>query len=170
MTVRNRSRTGRIVTIALPVATLVIGCASAKGLADSVDRNNDEAVIKRVVETMFTWNPGKEASPTDAFNRARPLMSATLAAQQPDFGGPQAGSQWHQWAYDRANITATADIVSDEHPPDTADKHYRVVAIKQKINGATVGAGDATGDEINATVWVTAVYTPDGWRVDSIQT
>jgi hypothetical protein len=170
MNIRSRSRVSRIVTAALPVAALVIGCASAKGIGESVNQGDDDAVIKRVVETMFTWDPGKDTSPADAFNRARPLMSATLSAQQPDFGGPQAGSQWHQWAYDRATITAKADIVSDEHPPDTADKHFRVVAIKQTINTATVGPGDATGNEINATVWVTAVHTQDGWRVDSIQT
>jgi hypothetical protein len=170
MTIRTVSRISRIVTVALPVAAVVIGCTPAQGISASVDQNDPAAVITVVVETMFSWQPGRDTSPADAFTRAKPLLSAPLAAQQPDLGGPQAGSQWHDWAYQRATITAKADIVTDEHPPDTPDKVFRVVAIKQAIGTATVGAGDATGNEINSTVWVTAVHTSDGWRVDSIQT
>jgi hypothetical protein len=157
-------------TVAVAVLAVVMGCAPAQGITASVDQNDPAAVITKVIETMFSWQPGKDTSPADAFTRAKPLLSAPLAAQQPDLAGPQAGSQWHDWAYARATIAANAVIVADEHPPDTPDKVFRVVAIKQAIGGPKVGAGDATGNEINSTAWVTAVRTSQGWRVDSIQT
>lgn len=138
----------------------------AGGISASVDQNNPESVMKGALQTMFSWQPGRDESPADAFVRAKPLLSTSLASQQPDLAGPKAGSQWHQWASDRAIITATAEIVTDEHPPNTADKQFRVVALNQKIGTPTMGVND----EINSTVWVTAVATPNGWRVDSIQT
>lgn len=170
MTIRTFSRIRRIVTVVLPVAAVVIGCSPAQDISASVDQTDAPAVIKAVVETMFSWQPGRDTSPADAFARAKPLLSASLAAQQPDLAGPEAGSQWHDWAYQHATVTAKAELVADEHPTDTPDKVYRVVAIKQAIGAATVGQGDATGNEINSTVWVTAVHTDGGWRVDSIQT
>jgi hypothetical protein len=166
MNARKSFGVGRVFTVALPILAIVVGCGSAQGISSSIDQGDPASVMKGALETMFSWQPGRDTSPFDAFARAKPLLSAPFAAQQPGLASPQTGSQWQQWANDRAVITAKAEIVTDEHPPDTADKVYRVVALKQSIGTPTMGVND----EINSTAWVTAVSTPDGWRVDSVQT
>jgi hypothetical protein len=133
-------------------------------LPATVNQHDPNQVIQAAMQTMFSWQPGQDASAVDAFVRARPFLSAPLAAQRLDLstGG---GTQWHDWANERATIDAKADVVSDEHPPDTSDEVHRVVAVTQNITTAPMAPQDA----VKFTVWVTAVNTPSGWRVDSIQ-
>jgi hypothetical protein len=153
--------------IVAPIASLVVACANASGgaYAINVDRNDPAAVIQGAVQTLFSWQPGADASPVDAFDRARPLMSTSLAAQQVALTTADAGSQWQQWAYDRTIITATAEILPDEHPVDTPTSVRRVVAVTQIV----ADPGPAPQDGVHFTLWVTAVKTPDGWRIDAIQ-
>jgi hypothetical protein len=162
--IRKRHLLGRIV---IPIAVIAVACANASGGAYSinVDHNDPAAVIQVAVQTLFSWQPGADASPVDAFDRARPLMSASLAAQEVALTTAEAGSQWQQWAYDRTIITASAEILPDEHPEDTADSARRVVAVTQTI----ADPGPSPQDGVHFTLWVTAVKTHDGWRVDSIQ-
>jgi hypothetical protein len=167
MTLNARRKRDFLACFVIPIAAMAVACANASGgaYAINVDHNDPAAVIQGAVQTLFSWQPGADASPVDAFDRARPLMSTSLAAQEVALTTAEAGSQWQQWAYDRIIITANAEILPDEHPEDTADSVRRVVAVTQ-----IVAAPDpAPQDGVHFTVWVTAVKTPDGWRVDSIQ-
>jgi hypothetical protein len=162
--IRKRQFLGRIV---IPIAAITVACTNASGGAYSlnVDHNDPGAVIQGAVQTLFSWQPGTDASPIDAFDRARPLMSVSLAAQEVALTTADAGSQWQQWASNRTIITANAEILPDEHPEDTADSVRRVVAVTQIV----ADPGPSPQDGVHFTVWVTAVKTPVGWRVDSIQ-
>jgi hypothetical protein len=147
------------------VASLV-GCGSpGVVLPVTVNQHDPNQVIQAAMQTMFSWQPGQDPSAVDAFVRARPFLSAPLAAQRLDPSSPGGGTQWRDWANERATITAKADVVPDEHPADTPDEVHRVVAVTQNITTTPLAPLDA----VKFTVWVTAVNTPSGWRVDSIQ-
>jgi hypothetical protein len=167
MTARRTWHRTRLAAIAMLIAAIAAGCANATGGSSSVDvdRHNPSAVIQSAVKTLFSWQPGVDNSPADAFDRTRPLMSVSLAAQELSLTTADAGTQWQQWASDRTVVTAEADIVPDEHPNDTPDTVHRVVAVTQTI----ANPAPAPQDAVHFTVWVTAVNTPDGWRVDSVQ-
>jgi hypothetical protein len=167
MTSRRTSHRTRLAVLATPIAAIAVGCVNASGGSYSVDvdRHNPSAVIQSAMQTLFSWQPGVDKSPVAAFDRARPLMSVSLAAQELSLTTADAGTQWQQWASDRTIITAQAEIVPDEHPIDTPDTVRRVVAVTLTI----ANPAPAPQDAVHFTVWVTAVNTPDGWRVDSVQ-
>ena len=167
MTARWTWRRTRLAAIAMPIAAMAVGCVNASRgpYSPNVDRHNPSAVVQSAVQTLFSWRPGVDDSPVDAFDRARPLMSVSLAAQELSLTTADAGTQWQQWASNRTIITAEAEILPDEHPIDTPDTVRRVVAVTLTI----ANPAPAPQDAIHFTMWVTAVNTPDGWRVDSVQ-
>jgi len=148
----------------LPVA----GCASdALPLTNTtnVDLSDPDQVIANAMETMFTWNPTRDASPDTAYQRAAIYMSADLGKQADQGTTPGGGSQWEQWRADGAEITAKVYFVADETPPDSDDLVHRVVVV---VQSATT-QDHRLIDEIRHTAWVQAAKSNNGWRVTSIQ-
>jgi hypothetical protein len=155
-----------VAAVAVTCGGIATGCGSpGVVLPATVNQHDPVQVIQAAVQTIFSWQPGQDSSAIDAFVRARPYLSAPLAAQHLDLSPPDAGTQWNQWATDRASITAKADVVPDEHPTDSPDTVFRVVAVTQSITTTDTAPQDA----LVFSVFVTAVNTPDGWRVDSVQ-
>lgn len=124
-------------------------------------------VIGTGLTTMFTWDTTRDSSQADAYLRALPLLGGTLAdpasAGSRNPRGP--GLQWDAWKSQGASVTAAVVVTNDEHPPDTPTAVYRVVSITQTPRAAgTVVQGTQT-----LTAWVSAVLTPDGWRIDTLR-
>ena len=63
--IRKRHLLGRIV---IPIAVTAVACANASGGAYSinVDHNDPAAVIQVAVQTLFSWQPGADASPVSS--------------------------------------------------------------------------------------------------------
>jgi len=115
MTARRTWRRTRLAAIAMPIAAVAVGCVNASGGSYSlnVDRHNPSAVVQSAVQTLFSWQPGVDDSPVDAFDRARPLMSVSLAAQELSLTTADAGTQWQQWASDVTDTTFDVGGLAD---------------------------------------------------------
>lgn len=138
----------------LPVAT-----------STNVDLSDPDQVIANAMETMFTWNPTRDASPDAAYRRAAIYLSGDLAKQADEASAPGPGSQWEQWRADGASITAKVYFVADETPLNSDDVVHRVVVI---VQSATT-SDHRLIDEIRHTAWVVANRSNNGWRITSIQ-
>ncbi|MHC9293568.1 hypothetical protein ACRCUN_13930 [Mycobacterium sp. LTG2003] len=130
-----------------------------------VDRSDPDQVIANAMQTMFTWNPTRDASPNAAYERAAIYLSDDLAKQADSAAEPRPGSQWDQWRLDNATVAAQAYFVVDETPPNSADEMHRVVVIVQ----SAMTEDRRLIDEIRHTAWITATNSDDGWRVTSIE-
>lgn len=156
------------------VSAVVLGLIPSAGCASdplpvtsstNVDLSDPNQVIANAVQTMFTWNPTRDASPNAAFQRAAIYLSDDLAKQADNAPEPRPGSQWEQWRIDDATIAAQAYFVADETPPNSDAQLHRVVVILQ----SAMTPDHRLIDEIRHTAWVTANNSSDGWRVTSIE-
>lgn len=126
-----------------------------------------DQVIVSALEAVFTYR-GTDISPADsAAARAGDLLSPqyrTAVDGTWSLLAPITGAQWAQWKANRATVTATADVLSDEHPPDTATSAARVATVTQ-----TVTPG---GQKLAPmTVWVVAKPGGSaGWQLTTITT
>lgn len=159
--------------IAAAACALMLGFGAAVGCASdplpvadttNVDLSDPDQVIAKALETMFTWDPTRDASPDAAYQRAAVYLSGDLAQQTDSASAPGPGSQWEQWRADGAEIAAKVYFVADETPPDSADVVHRVVVI---VQSATT-QDHRLIDEIRHTAWVQAGRSNNGWRVTSI--
>jgi hypothetical protein len=155
--------------VAIAVASgLGAGCASDPlpvASSTNVDLSNPDQVIANALETMFTWNPTKEASSDVAYKRAAIYLSGDLAKQGGNSPPPGPGSQWELWRAAGASVTAKAYFVSDEAPPNTDTEVHRVVVV---VQSATTPDGRLL-TEIRHTAWVTVAKSNNGWRVTNIK-
>jgi hypothetical protein len=144
------------------------GCASdpvPTASSATIDLSDPDQVIANAVQTMFTWDPGRDDSPNAAYQRAAIYLSDDLAQQADDTAEPRPGSQWEQWRLDGATVAAQAYFVSDETPPNSNQEMHRVVVVVQ----SAMTSDRRLIDEIRRTAWVTATHSGDGWRVTSIE-
>lgn len=163
-----KSRIAAAVFAAMLCLIPAAGCASDPlpvASSTNVDLSDPDQVIANALQTMFTWNPTRDASTNAAYQRAAIYLSDDLAKQADNAPEPGPGSQWELWRADGATITAQAYFVDDETPPNSDDQMHRVVVIVQ----SAMTADRRLSDEIRHTAWVTATKSNDGWRVSSIE-
>ncbi|WP_128642438.1 hypothetical protein [Rhodococcus opacus] len=162
-----RPRAAGFAVVVAAAALVASGCGdSVSGTAaPEIDRGDPLAVIETALETMFTWNPTRDASGADALERARPYLGPDLASSTAGESQPGPGSQWEQWKHDEATVRAEALFLADEHPPDNDHTVHRVVTIRQ----SATTPNNLVLDENEHTAWVVATKGPDGWRLDSLQ-
>lgn len=119
---------------------------------------------------VFSWRPGVDASPSDAYARARPwfttgLAERTIVSERPERG---PGVEWEQWAADGAVIEPRVTVGCSGCPPDTENTIYRVVTVRQDVfddTGHTVST-----IEPDTTVWLTFVREDNGnWLIDEFR-
>lgn len=128
-----------------------------------VNRDDPDAVIRDALETMFTWAPAEEDSPAAAYQRAGGYLSDELAGESSTVSVPGPGTQWLQWRANNAVVEATAYLLADETPTNSADERHRVAVVVQSatVNGSLV-------DEIRRTAWVVVGRSEIGWRITSM--
>ena len=159
--------TARFAAAVATAVLLLAGCASdplPQQAAVTADLSDPGQVITHAMETMFSWDPTREDSPSAAYQRAAPYLTSGLAGQH-GAAAPGPGSQWAQWRADGATLTAKAYFVADETPPNTDDQVHHVVVIVQSASTAD----HRLIDEIRQTAWVVAERSGGGWHVSSIQ-
>jgi len=125
-----------------------------------------DTILCAAATAVYSWRPGHDPDPGAGFLRA-----AAAALLNPDYVqqvGPTApglaqvtATTWQRWHDVNATVTATARIASDDHPPDTTDRHQRVVIVTQHIL-APNPEPDST-----VTVYMTATRAgpQTGWQV-----
>ncbi|MBF6326622.1 hypothetical protein IU451_29420 [Nocardia cyriacigeorgica] len=92
-----------------------------------------QAVLVAATTAIFDYRPFEQRDQRAAFRSARPLMTrefATRAEQAALAWAPITTSQWQHWAIDATPITTTVKVVADDHPPDTASRVQRVLAVE----------------------------------------
>ncbi|WP_299577478.1 hypothetical protein [uncultured Williamsia sp.] len=126
-----------------------------------------DQVMVAALDEVFTYR-GADTDPAQAAaDRAADLLTPTYrasAAGSFSMLAPVTGNQWAQWKATGSTVVASARVLSDEHPPDTATSAARVARISQ-----TVTPGGQKLDPL--TVWVVAkAGGPAGWQLDTITT
>lgn len=156
------------------IAVLVAGCGSGSDqqvpttITSTPDpAHSAEAVITTALTRLFTWFPDREADTRPAFDRAKPLLGPPLGAAAGP-GAPLSRSiEWGHWAAEKITVVAHVQIVSDEHPPDTASSVSRVVKVTQQPTDRT---GKTSGAPKVLTAWAVATSPiPGRWLVTSIR-
>ncbi|NKS56576.1 hypothetical protein GS504_03265 [Rhodococcus hoagii] len=131
-----------------------------------VDQTNPESVMVAAAQALFSYTPAADRNQLDAVNRAAPLLDERYYndnAQSLIALAPITGRQWEQWREEKAVVTATATVTSDEHPEDKPAKVSRVVAVQ-------VNATDPSGrtvDSISFAAYMTATKL-GVWRVSGV--
>ncbi len=155
------------VAVSEPPLTMQPGPSTQTKACDSGRICSADQVIVSALEAVFSYR-GRDTNPADsAAARAGDLLSPTYRTAVDgtwSLLAPITGAQWAQWKADGARVNATAEIRSDEHPPDTAGRASRVATITQ-----TVTPGD---DKLAPmTIWVIASAGGSaGWQLSSITT
>lgn len=122
----------------------------------------------QAVTTAFSWQPGVDSSPSDAYARARPWFTSTLAertivADRPDRG---PGVQWAEWSEQRAIVQAHATVGCSGCPPDTDRSIHRVATVHQELVD-TSGKRSSAGPDTN--VWLTFINDDGQWLIDDFR-
>ena len=126
-----------------------------------------DQVIVAALEEVFTYR-GTDTDPASAAaDRAADLLTPryrAAAAGSWSMLAPITASQWAQWKASGATVEASAQVLSDEHPPDTVATAARVAQVTQTVT--------PTGEQLAPmTVWVVArAGGPTGWQLDTITT
>ncbi|GAB93460.1 hypothetical protein [Gordonia rhizosphera] len=126
-----------------------------------------EQVMVAALEEVFSYRGTDRDPAAAAADRAAELLTPTYRAAAAGSWSMLAaitGSQWAQWTASGATVVASARLLSDEHPPDTAATTARVARVTQTVT--------PTADQLAPmTVWVVAVAGgPSGWQLDTITT
>lgn len=150
-----------------PPLTMQPGPTTQAGACGQGRTCSADQVIVSALETVFSYR-GRDTNPADsAAARAGDLISPQYRTSVDGTWfllAPITGAQWSQWKADGAQVTATAEVRSDEHPPDSASNASRVATITQTVNPG--GAKLAP-----MTVWVIASAGGSaGWQLSSITT
>ena len=183
--------THRRITVALAVALttttlLIAGCSSSEPnvspqttearpakvipyslptleLSD-VDTSNPDEVALAFAETAYTLLPSVDRNQNEGMVRAAPVLTDQLAAGVRAFDPPTGpGYDWNQWAKNRAIVNASAEVGTQEVPPQTATNAYRMLQVTQTIESAAKFIARKS-----FVLLVSMVSTPGGWRVDRI--
>ena len=119
------------------------------------------------LNTLFTYRAADPDPAESAAARAGTLLADSYRAAVGDTWSllaPYTGATWTRWRAENAVITAAARITSDEHPPDTTTRAYRVATITHTVT--------PTPEQVAPmTVYVVLANTPgQGWQIASITT
>ncbi|MDH6284580.1 hypothetical protein [Prescottella agglutinans] len=129
-----------------------------------VDTTSPDAVALAFARTAYTLLPSVDPNQNEGMVRAAPLLDGKLAASVQSFNPPTGpGYEWNQWAKARALVTATAELGTQEVPPETPTEAFRMVQVTQ-----TVESSSRFIARKSFILLVSMVRTPDGWRVDRI--
>ncbi|MEL4212001.1 hypothetical protein [Corynebacterium bovis] len=121
------------------------------------------------LEVSFGWDPARDATQFEGFRRARSLWNNQYLRSQ-ELGlttlVPMSSRSWQSWSDAGTQIVPRVDVLSDQHPPDTATDFHRVVAIDQ----TELTAGGASDGEVATTLVATVRVhkTSVGWRLETI--
>ena len=142
----------------------------------SVKDSSAEAVLVGVADTIYTYASAIDRSSREGFDRARGLLSQQY---QQDVEATQTGlarytaTTWQRWAQMHAIVAATAAVTADDHPPDTAIRHARVLVVTQSVHPTPNST--ATDRELEPrpspiVLYMTATRPnpASGWRVSMI--
>ncbi|MBP1054000.1 hypothetical protein J6397_27970 [Rhodococcus qingshengii] len=126
----------------------------------------DEAA-RQGLTVVFTWYPATDATPNDAYGRARNWLTDNLAGRMNVDARTERGPgiQWAQWGQDQAKVIADVTVGCSGCPEDTDTVVQRVATIKQTAVTET-GTDTVKPD---TTVWVTVVREGDRWLIDDIR-
>lgn len=126
----------------------------------------DQAIVAGL-QAVFSYRASDSDPAGAAAARAGDLLSPQYRASVDGTWAllaPITGAQWAQWKAQRATVSATARVLSDEHPPDTATSAARVATVCQTV---TPGGQQLTP----LTVWVVAKPGGSaGWQLSTITT
>ncbi|MBO0878797.1 MAG: hypothetical protein J2P17_00070 [Mycobacterium sp.] len=133
-----------------------------------VDATDPDAVLVAAAGALYSYAPAVDDSPAQAFDRSRPLLSRSY---QQRVGASTTGlarctgATWQRWRADRAAVTARAMIGGDDHPPDTAITHRRVVTVTETVHSAQAGSAGTTVDPIMLYMTAGRHGATGTWRV-----
>lgn len=144
--------------------------APAGGLPrpSQVNGLNASAVAATVAAVTYRHDTAIDNSPSDAQRRAKPWLTATLAAQLD--GGPVAapGAEWNTWVQHRAYTTSTAvDATEDGAPEDTATRADRTIAVTVQPVGRDRWRGAPQQYALFITLTRSSAKAP--WQVSQLQ-
>lgn len=160
-----------IVIASCSVIVLAAGCGSSPEPQLGNDRNTAPAqalsAIRSALEQMYSWRPEQDSSRAAGYERARPYLTAELAAQQAQLPPRGNGAQWERWKLQRATVKAQAAVVDSDHPPDGPDRIVRTVIVTQRVLGAD---GRELEKQAPLTIaHVMAVRNEHGWQVGELK-
>lgn len=137
--------------------------------SNDTDADVAENTARQGLAVAFTWYPGIDTNANDAYTRARPWLTSSLAARMLVAAHTERGPsvQWGQWASEKARVVADVSIGCSGCPPDTDTVIHRVAAIQQ----TAIAADHTEPVDPDTTVWVT-VTKDNGdsgrWFIDDI--
>ena len=126
------------------------------------------AVAVTVAAVTYRYDTAIDNSPSDAQRRAKPWLSAALAAQLD--GGPVAapGAEWNTWVLHRGYTASTAlDATEDGAPVDTATRADRTIAVTVQPVGRDRWRG--TTQQYALFITLTRTGAKSSWRVSQLQ-
>lgn len=136
------------------------------GLDQSDAAFEAENAARQGLTVAFTWYPETDATANDAFARARPWLTHSLAERMLVDARTEHGPslQWGQWASKGTKVVADVSIGCSGCPPDSSTALRRVATIRQ--TAITADRTEAIDSDI--TVWVTLTKNVDQWLIDEI--
>lgn len=140
-----------------------------RGVFPQVDDSDPQQVLTRGLEVSFGWDPARDATQFEGFRRAKSLWNNQYLRSR-ELGlstlVPMSSRAWQSWGDKGTRIVPRVDVLSDQHPPDTATDFHRVVAIDQ----TELTAGGASDGEVVTTLVATVRVhkTPLAWRLETI--
>jgi hypothetical protein len=126
------------------------------------------AVAVTVAAVTYRYDTAIDNSPSDAQRRAKPWLSAALAAQLE--GGPVAapGAEWNTWVQHRAYTTSTAlDATEDGAPADTTTRADRTIAVTVQPIGRDRWRG--TPQQYALFITLNRPGAKSSWQVSQLQ-
>ncbi|GAB20524.1 hypothetical protein GOEFS_119_00140 [Gordonia effusa NBRC 100432] len=132
---------------------------------DKVNPRNPIEVMRAALVTIFSYQPGKDASQLDAATRTLPLLSPPRV----DVGfaslAPITGTQWRQWSADHSRVDASAQVPTKGDNPDGATAISRMALVTQRV---------VTGRHMRQLPMLAVAITArkgadNAWRVTTLQ-
>lgn len=131
----------------------------------TIDPCSAPHVAIAVLQTVFTYHPGEQADQRASFRAAMPLMDDGFAAHWDTTGAvlaPITSMQWQRWSRLGIDVTATARLGDDDHPPDSDTTFARVAA---------VDLHPPDGPQLCLAVYIRATRPSSavGWRISALE-
>lgn len=133
--------------------------------AAGVNRDDPVAVATTATRIWFTWDTGRDRSPSDAVARAAPLLSESFRTQVLGDQALSPGGQWLVWSNASAVTRPTITQGPNQGAPDSSTRRYFVFEVAQ----AGFADGRQVGSTVDRQVWVIAVRGANGWEVSQLQ-
>lgn len=126
----------------------------------SIDVHDPDAVAEAAVAAMYTYLPRVDNNQNAALLRAVPLLNEKMAAAAYSYDPPTGpGRTWDRWAGSNTFVSADAQVVSQQRPPDDTTA-LRYVTVQQSTHTQY-----STQKLAPIYLVVSLESTPDGWRV-----